>query len=1338
MRNLFAALFAFGFAATSLARPPEGSRNLPDRRATQAAIQLLQKLKAHPPKVNLRGVHALNTPLLAFLPSPSTILQGQSLTVLIEAADNFTSGTIMSVDFALNGGATASAPLIDNNGMFAANLGNQTIAGNNVLSASLYVESAANNTDLRSAIKNLNTSVNQLTAQINAQRDPVLRASLEEQRSEDIALENELVTELRTYRTLVGSQNFTYTVGPNTSSPTAPSVSIVNPSTGDVRGGTKVTFTGANFSPAFTVSFGGVTAPSVTYLSSTSVTAYTPDFGNATGIKDVELRFNNGGVISNVLLPGAYFATNVVPVQPQKPVAIASGSQNIRLGDTATLDASQSYDNRPTTFTYAWTVVSAPANSNYTAGQNIGAASTLTVNPSALGAYVFSLVVTEHDTAEHLVSSPSIAQVVVGNSPSPIAPSITLQRGQSATSQVLANDPSIGTAEIYAITTAPVHGTASISNSGLVTYVADANYVGADPLTVTVTNQSGLSGTVTIPVTVVEFSHAPAPTAPSITTHTEPGKSQISPNDPDPGMTFTYSVVVPPQHGTASVSGSGLVSYASSAGYVGTDLVIVEVTNSETPSQSGLANVAVQVNANSTPQVSAPNIFTQGGTAATSQATVTDDAGQTGTWSVSQPANGTASVSSSGLVTYTPNASFGGTDSITVSYTDNGNPGLTGTATISANVVGPPSASAPGLTAADGGYGTSQITVTSSTSGRTYNFAVTTPAANGTASVNSSGLATYVPTAPFTGNDSFVVKVTDTAAPTLFTTVTINATVTANHAPTASAPAITLNADTSTTSQITASDQDLGQTLSYAITTAPAHGTASVDANGLVTFTSTGPAVQNSDSIGVTVSDNGTPSLSATVTIPVTINGAPNSPPVIPSPLFFRILSQGVPYQVGLSLSGVATPAGGITAVNGIKSIVWNFGDGTQETITDALQALINHNYVATGNYTATLTVTDKVGLVSSENLAVNVIDTPIPQPKFTISPDTGNTLNVPITFDATPSVSQNAITGYRWLFCDSSTEFFTTSTTIQHTFTTAVANCSVRLRARTTQLAEGILTTRVTIGNATNPAGIPPVVRVFPPREVVLGSAHAFDGSASFDTHPGGSITAYNWNFNDSTDCPTAPVGCTGTGISPTHSYTFAANYSPNLSITDNLGRTSPLGFLEVFSVNATGHAPHAIAQASATSGVTPFTVSFDGTASYAYPPANLQNYLWRWFDGSPADGTSTATHTYTCTTPPSCTFTASLGVTDSDGNRHFASKFITVYTSREEMKRVSAGSVDPDREYTRQVIGNACVNGSAEACSQLGDMYAEDGDTATAANLHAKACSMGYQPACGTRNQE
>ncbi len=95
-----------------------------------------------------------------------------------------------------------------------------------------------------------------------------------------------------------------------------------------------------------------------------------------------------------------------------------------------------------------------------------------------------------------------------------------------------------------------------------------------------------------------------------------------------------------------------------------------------------------------------------------------------------------------------------------------------------------------------------------------------------------------------------------------------------NNAPAPTAPDLVTVAGMPGTSQVVPNDPDAGQTHTFAITTAPATGTATVDAHGLVTYTPAAGFV-GATSLVVTVTDDGNPPRSGAVTLTMTINAVP-------------------------------------------------------------------------------------------------------------------------------------------------------------------------------------------------------------------------------------------------------------------------------------------------------------------------------------------------------------------------------------------------------------------------------------------------------------------------------
>lgn len=141
-----------------------------------------------------------------------------------------------------------------------------------------------------------------------------------------------------------------------------------------------------------------------------------------------------------------------------------------------------------------------------------------------------------------------------------------------------------------------------------------------------------------------------------------------------------------------------------------------------------------------------------------------------------------------------------------------------------------------------------------------------------------------------------------------------------------------------------------------------------------------------------------------------------------------------------------------------------------------------------------------------------------------------------------------------------------------------------------------------------------------------------SFDASASKD--PDGSISSYSWKFGDNQ---------TGTGATPSHTYSTAGTYTVELTVTDNSGKTDT----ETKQVTAgkpptTGQPPKAS-----------FTVfcqwakcDFNGTGS-TDPDNDIASYAWAFGGGQTGTGATTS-HTY----PNRQTnYSAQLKVTDRAG---------------------------------------------------------------------------------------
>ena len=175
-------------------------------------------------------------------------------------------------------------------------------------------------------------------------------------------------------------------------------------------------------------------------------------------------------------------------------------------------------------------------------------------------------------------------------------------------------------------------------------------------------------------------------------------------------------------------------------------------------------------------------------------------------------------------------------------------------------------------------------------------------------------------------------------------------------------------------------------------------------------------------------------------------------------------------------------------------------------------------------------------------------------------------------TFDATASNDpEGPIASYAWDFGDGSTG---TGVTPAHTYT-ADGTYPVKLTVTDADGQLGTITKSVTVAAPPNQAPTASFT------SNVSGLLVAFNGSASSDSD--GTLASYAWDFGD---------GTTGTGASPSHTYTADGTYSVKLTVTDDDG--------------ATGTSTKSVTVAAPTSGGTVVADSFERTVASGWGTAD------------------------------------------------------------------------------------------------------------------------------------
>jgi uncharacterized repeat protein (TIGR01451 family) len=497
----------------------------------------------------------------------------------------------------------------------------------------------------------------------------------------------------------------------------------------------------------------------------------------------------------------------------------------------------------------------------------------------------------------------------VNNPPVVSDSTVTTSANVPAFASVPFSDPDPGQTVQFTLDTPPAHGTLVLQPGGAYQYNPDLNFTGRDTFSVTGCDNGTPplcdSGTVTIVV---------LPVASDLTVNTPrdtPILIDVTANDV--GDTGPPTVSTPPAHGAAVVQADGTVLYTPAAGFVGSDTFDYQVCSTVSPDVCDTATVTINVlpPPNNPPVIADDAVTTPAGSPVSGQLDISDpDPGQTLTVTLTSPPSvGTAVVTPSGGFTYTPAPGFSGVVTFTATVCDNGSPPLcdTGTVTVTVTpVANPDAATTLASTPVD-------IDVLANDVGVVAPPVVTLAPANGTAVVQPGGTIRYTPTGGFTGTDTFTYRACSPNAATLCATATVTVSVDAspNHPPVLGDQARTTIVDIPVTGTLVGSDPD-GDPLTYALASGPAHGSATVAANGAWTYT---PAANFAgiDKFTATACDPAPLCATATVTITVRPVASPDAASTnvnVPVRIDVAANDRGT-----VSLTSVASPAHGTATV---------------------------------------------------------------------------------------------------------------------------------------------------------------------------------------------------------------------------------------------------------------------------------------------------------------------------------------------------------------------------------------------------------------------------------------
>ena len=300
-----------------------------------------------------------------------------------------------------------------------------------------------------------------------------------------------------------------------------------------------------------------------------------------------------------------------------------------------------------------------------------------------------------------------------------------------------------------------------------------------------------------------------------------------------------------------------------------------------------------------------------------------------------------------------------------------------------------------------------------------------------------------------------------------------------------------------------------------------------------------------------------------------------------------------------------------------LVSYQWDFGDGSQGT-----GKIVQHAYLAPGNYRVKLTVTDNAAVDNSsqsDELVVFINDPPVAR----AGEDRKGAIEEILAFDGSNSTDKDgAIVGYRWDFGDGSQK---EGKQVSHAYKKS-GKYTISLSVQDNSGTDSNLDSdslQVVINQ-------PPVADAGQD-QLVTASEVAFSAKGSHDSD--GEISNYEWNFGD---------GSTGTGLAPVHVYAKPGTYHGQLTVTDNSGtKNSQTSDNITVVVNEKPLADAGPDQ----KGAVGQPISFDGSGSRDLD-GKIAEYHWDFSDGQSASG-QTVSHPY----QRSGRYTARLAVKDNTG---------------------------------------------------------------------------------------
>lgn len=516
----------------------------------------------------------------------------------------------------------------------------------------------------------------------------------------------------------------------------------------------------------------------------------------------------------------------------------------------------------------------------------------------------FNVTITATDLEK--TSASTFFQIIVTNvndAPTPANDSATLSEDSNVIIDILKNDVDVDDVLLPStvfIITQPLHGEATVNTTnGLITYVPNPDYAGADSLEYRITDPLGLAGTAIVNINVLPVNDAPVAQNDVVSTQ-EDTLIEIdvlaNDSDPDVGDAPQGSQLVvesPPSNGSVLII-NGQLHYTPDANFNGTDSLQYKAADLNGVF-TNVATVTITVGAVNDIPIAGDDIANTLEDTTVNIVVINNDSDTEDPVLdvativiVNAPTNGTASLNTDGTIAYTPNLNYNGSDSL--QYTVKDSRGLTSNAATVSITVNPvndaPIANSDSVTLDEDTL--LEINILGNDTDVDGNDTIdvstvdiTTNPTNGTLFLDTTnGVVRYTPNADFFGTDNFFYRITDKGGLNSGIAQVALVITSVNDSPRLTDDSAITDEDTPVTISILPNDADVDGTLdltTLTFTQQPAHGTVTFNALGEVVFE---PELNyhGNDLFSYTISDNeGLVSASA-ASVLITINSINDAP----------------------------------------------------------------------------------------------------------------------------------------------------------------------------------------------------------------------------------------------------------------------------------------------------------------------------------------------------------------------------------------------------------------------------------------------------------------------------